>query len=79
VFAEELRDLLPTLHRAPIEHRGRGPQATRTESRDRLLRIQRLRQQLELAVAAEAYERASLLRDEIAKLEFDDAAEGGKP
>jgi protein arginine kinase activator len=79
VFEEELRALLPSLHRKGCQHRGRGPLTTVAESRERLLRLQRLKQQLVLAVAAEAYERASLLRDEITQLEAHDAGEATCP
>ena len=71
VFAEDIRELLPSLHRKGVRHCGRGPAGAGTgtsPTRERLLRAQRLRQQLDLAVAAEDYERASLLRDEIESL-----------
>jgi len=73
VFAEEIRQLLPSLHRKGIRHIGRGaaPPAT-PDRRDQRLRLQRLRQQLATAVAAEAYERASELRDEIQRLEREE-------
>jgi len=79
VFAEDIHELLPSLHRKGVRHRGRGPTGTGTgtnPSRQRLLRGQRLRQQLDLAVAAEDYERASLLRDEIKSLASMDEGPG---
>ncbi|MBT3285998.1 MAG: hypothetical protein HN380_01535 [Victivallales bacterium] len=79
IFAEDIRELLPSLHRKGVPHRGRGPTGTGTgtsRARDRLLRGQRLRQQLGLAVAAEDYERASLLRDEIKSLASVDDGPG---
>ncbi|MBT7163684.1 MAG: UvrB/UvrC motif-containing protein [Victivallales bacterium] len=56
--------------------RGCPSRVRASPARDRLLRGQRLRQQLDLAVAAEDYERASLLRDEIKSLASVDDGPG---
>jgi len=69
VFAEEVQELLPSLHRKGIRHVGRGPATTgASDTRERQHRLLRLRQQLAAAVATEAYEQASRLRDEIQRL-----------
>jgi protein arginine kinase activator len=74
-FEKELMPLLANIH-GETEHVGKTPRRApqQTESRTRLIR---LRREMKEAVAAEDYERATELRDEIKTIEqaFDSAAE----
>lgn len=66
-FEAELRDLLIGIH-GRVFHRGRVSAGYRAR-KERLERMEDLRQQLRIAVEAEEYERAAGLRDEIRGLE----------
>lgn len=67
VFAEELTPLLRGVH-GSATHVGRTPQTYR-QRKEKQERIRGLRARLASAVAAEAYEQAAMLRDEIKLLE----------
>lgn len=66
-FQRELEPLLKRIHRS-VEHSGKAPRGEKSaEARRR--EIERLRLKLSEAVAAEAYEEAARLRDQIKSLE----------
>ena len=66
-FAEELEPLLLNIH-GETRHVGKVPKcgASNAEQQTQLIR---LRREMKEAIAAEEYERASKLRDEIRKIE----------
>ena len=66
-FSDELSEVIRAAH-GREEHRGRVSAGSRVR-RDRLARLEALRQQMKQAVEAEEYERAAGLRDEIRGLE----------
>jgi len=70
-FHGELRSVLTRFHRATT-HVGKAPRA-RGPRAQRRLRVNQLRQQLEVAVGSEDFETAARLRDEIAALQQDSA------
>ena len=67
-FAPELERLLKRIH-GSLEHRGKGLVSRQAGSGDQLADMDALRQALEQAVSAEAYEEAAELRDRIRALE----------
>ena len=67
-FERELEPLLKRIHRS-VEHTGKRPLAARDARHDLRREVERLRARLAEAVAAEAYEEAARLRDEIRRLE----------
>lgn len=69
VFSEGLESLLEAMHKR-TQHRGKVPRRFQASMAQRK-RLGELRGQLEEAVAAEDYERAAGLRDEISRLEQD--------
>lgn len=72
VFKSHIGDLLERVHGARA-HVGRVPGTTEAESL-RSQRVNALKQQLEEAIRAEAYENAARLRDEIKGLDQPDGA-----
>ena len=76
-FASQLKRLFKRIHGAQV-HAGKGPapaQQAPVPSQD----LSQLRQELQDAVAQEAYERAADLRDRIARLEVTTPAEKDPP
>jgi protein arginine kinase activator len=71
-FSEELNHVIRSTH-GPLAHRGRISAGQRARM-ERTARLESLRRKLADAVAAEEYEAAATLRDEIRRLE----AEAGK-
>ena len=67
IFAKELGEVVKAVH-GGAEHRGRISSGHQ-DRLERILRLQELRKQLKEAVAAEAYETAARLRDDIRGLE----------
>lgn len=78
-YEQFARQLTPIIRRIQggTEHRGKVPRRLGHEA-GRRLRLRRLREELELAVRDEAYERAAQLRDEIRGLEQELAREEGQ-
>ena len=70
-FAAELEPTLRSLHGKAV-HVGRGPQAYQ-QKKEKTDRKKQLREQLQEAIAAERYEDAAALRDELKALEKEDA------
>ncbi len=71
VFADQLMPLLERAHEGSNQHVGKAPRcAGAGELRQQ--RLMQLRRELDQAVAAEQYERAAALRDEVDHLEQDD-------
>ena len=68
-FSDELSGLLRGIH-GSASHVGRAPH-THRRRKERQDRIRELKARLTEAIAAEAYEQAALLRDEIKSLEGD--------
>lgn len=69
-FAEELSPTIRSLH-GKAAHTGRVPRESR-EVREKQSKLSTLREQLKNAVAAEQYEEAARLRDEIRTLEKEE-------
>ena len=71
-FQEIISDVLVDLHR-DVQHKGRSPAgpAPMDAGEERRRRLCLLNEELDQAVASEAYERAAVLRDEIRKLTED--------
>ena len=67
IFAKELGEVIKAIH-GGAEHRGQISSGHQ-DRLERILRLQDLRKQLKEAVAAEAYETAARLRDDIRSLE----------
>lgn len=67
-FTSQLESLLRRVH-GSTRHKGKVPSGGGREELSRQRRIEQLRQQLELAVEAEEYEKAAALRDQIRALE----------
>jgi len=70
-FHDELLPLLESIH-GSIEHKGKVPRHTPEDSRKQFQLI-KLRGELKSAVAAESYEKAAKIRDEIQSLERESA------
>ena len=69
-FAEELSPTIHSLHGKAV-HTGRVPRKSR-EGREKQSKLTTLREQLKSAVAAEQYEEAARLRDEIRTMEKEE-------
>lgn len=67
-FERELEPLIKRIHRS-VEHHGKAPRGAANSAQARRKEIQRLKAELERAVAAEQYEKAAGLRDQIRALE----------
>lgn len=74
-FEKVLAPLIERAQNGATHHAGKAPKRAGT-SLDRQLLIQRLVKELDSAVAAEQYERAAELRDQISSLEIGERAEG---
>lgn len=68
-FREEVQDMIRGMHKG-TSHCGKVPDGL-MEMRQRKLRLEELRARLDQAIAAENYEEAAGLRDEIRQLEED--------
>ena len=68
-FQEELEPLIVNIH-GSREHKGKRPNQTRQDT-DELTHVIRLRRDMQAAIDAEEYERASELRDRIRKIEAE--------
>lgn len=68
VFGEEIKPFLKKLHGSTV-HRGRSLEKTDIAKLEKRKKIIHLKKALKDAVAKEAYETASKIRDELAKLE----------
>lgn len=69
-FADALQPLLERAHSGASEHVGKAPRLAGTDQQ-RQQDLRRLRRELDQAVAAEEYEAAARLRDEVRQLEED--------
>lgn len=67
-FERELEPLVKRIHRS-VEHHGKAPRRAADSAQTRRKEIQRLKGELEQAVAEEQYEKAAALRDKIRALE----------
>jgi len=67
-FENDLSPLIERAHEGGTHHTGKVPKRAGA-SEDRMQRLVSLRQQLREAVQAEEYEKAAILRDELAKFE----------
>lgn len=67
-FQRELEPLLKRIHQSS-EHTGKRPKRFKDERADLKREIERLREQLQIAVSREAYEEAARIRDRIRSLE----------
>lgn len=67
-FERELEPLFKRIHQS-AEHTGKRPKHVAAARKDVKKEIQRLREQLQIAVSKEAYEEAARLRDQIRSLE----------
>lgn len=67
VFAEPLAGMLKNMHKG-VQHTGKSPAGLRAK-RERARRMKDLQQNLDAAVAAEEFEKAASLRDELRQLE----------
>ena len=74
VFRNELAGLLASVH-GTTAHTGNVPARHRAK-KERDLRLQSLKTELQEAIASEDYEKAAALRDEIRKLQNDSEKEG---
>ncbi len=69
VFAEGLKGMLKNMHKGTV-HTGKSPEAFR-KLREHSAAMKSLQDSLDKAVAAEEYEKAADLRDQIRKIEMD--------
>jgi len=67
-FERELEPLIKRIHRS-VEHHGKAPRGAASSEYARRKEIQRLKAELQSAVAQEQYETAARLRDKIRELE----------
>jgi protein arginine kinase activator len=77
-FADELAALLPTMHKGQ-QHTGKTPAAAPLDGAAGDTEMQVLQKSLEAAIAAERYEEAARLRDQIGTLRMRLAAEPHPP
>lgn len=71
-FSEHLRPLLRKLH-GHLQHVGKHPPDGSAPELDRAARLLHLRRDLERSIAMEDFERAAMLRDQIRRLEAEQA------
>lgn len=71
-FCEKLEPIIRRLHNA-VQHVGKAPAEGRTEARKRLSKKQ-LAAELARAIEQENYELAAVLRDQLKKIDQDDAS-----